>query len=255
MQRFHEDGLEWLEFDLLADIPRLKHAIFLRCGGYSKSPYSSLNTSPYVGDDPIAVQRNLERVHHHFSSHLPPFNRLIAAKACHGKNVTIVDQHTPSIVPDSDGLICQNRGQILLTTHADCQVALMYDPKHQVIANVHAGWRGNVLNIYAETISQMQRQFGSKPSELLVGITPSLGPEEAEFVNYQTEFPEELWQFQIKPTYFDLWAIARHQLQMAGVLPHHIEIPNYSNYANSRDFFSYRRDKVTGRHAACIVQV
>src|SRR5262249_11397000 len=91
--------------------------------------------------------------------------------------------------------------------------------------------------------------FGSRPEDLLVGISPSLGPHSAEFKNYRTEFPQELWGFQVRPEYFDLWALARHQCEECGILPQHIEIAEICTYANPEDYFSYRRDGVTGRNA------
>ena len=109
-----------------------------------------------------------------------------------------------------------------------------------------------MANIYREAIQAMQQTFGSHPSELLVCISPSLGPEEAEFIHYQSELPEEFWSFQVRPTDFDFWSISEYQLQAEGILPHHIEVARLSTYANAKDFFSYRRDKTTGRHAACI---
>jgi polyphenol oxidase len=131
----------------------------------------------------------------------------------------------------------------------DCQAAILYDPIHRALANVHAGWRGNVQNIYRTAVQKMVHSFGSKPQDLLVGISPSIGPKHAEFKNYKSEFPEEFWEFQVKPTYFDLWQIARHQFESSGVLAHHIQIAEICTFDHPSDYFSYRRDKTTGRHA------
>ncbi len=108
--------------------------------------------------------------------------------------------------------------------HADCQATIFYDPEHNAIANVHCGWRGNVQNIYRATAFEMRKTFSSKPENILVGISPSLGPEKSEFINYRKEFPESFLPYEIKPTYFDLWAISRMQLEASGILPHHIEV-------------------------------
>ena len=136
-----------------------------------------------------------------------------------------------------------------MVRHADCQAAIFYDPKNKAVANVHSGWRGNVKNIYRSTIQKMRRVFGSKPADLLVCISPSLGPDCAEFIHYKAEFPEDFWAFQIKPYYFNLWAIARYQLELSGILPHHIEIAEICTNTEVEDYFSYRREKVSGRHA------
>lgn len=255
MQRLKSEDLEWLEFDLLADIPHIRHQVFLRHGGYSQSPYKSLNVSYSVGDDPAHVEQNILRIEKQLQQSMPGWKKMITGRGCHGKHVAYIEESSPQEVKDCDGLICSTPGLSLMMTHADCQVALFYDPHQQVIANIHSGWRGNVINIYAEAIEQMRQRFGSNPADLLVCITPSLGPDEAEFIHYSYELPEDFWTFQVRPTYFDLWSIAEYQLQNAGILPHHIEVARLSTYSNSTDYFSYRRDKITGRHATCITLI
>ena len=121
--------------------------------------------------------------------------------------------------------------------YADCQIALIYDPVNHAAANIHSGWRGSVANIFQEAILGMQQNYGSHPSNLLVCISPSLGPDEAEFIHYRKELPEPFWDYQVRPTYFDFWSITEAQLQAAGILPHHIEIARISTHANSKDFF------------------
>ncbi|MFI5344380.1 MAG: polyphenol oxidase family protein, partial [Chlamydiales bacterium] len=183
---------------------------------------------------------------------VPKWKKYISGWCCHGKNIEYVDIDSPQVIEDCDGLICKTAGISLMMTHADCQIALIYDPIQHIVSNIHCGWRGSVLNIYAEGINMLKTRFGSNPADLLVCISPSLGPDEAEFINYRHELPEEFWPFQVRPTYFDFWSISEYQLQAAGILPHHIEMARLSTYSNSHDFFSYRRDKITGRHATCI---
>ncbi len=252
MQRKKNDQLEWLEFDLLADIPQVKHAVFLRHGGYSQGSFVSLNTGFHVGDKKEHVQANLHCIQTQLQREVPNWIHFIWGRACHGKAIAHVNIQSPQELIDKDGLMTADSGLTLMMKHADCQVALFYDSKHHVAANIHAGWRGSVANIYRETIQQMHQTFGTHPSELLVCISPSLCPDEAEFIHYRSELPEEFWHFQVRPTYFDFWSISEYQLQAEGVLPHHIEVARLSTYSNPYDFFSYRRDKVTGRHATCI---
>ncbi|MBX9642076.1 MAG: polyphenol oxidase family protein, partial [Mycobacteriaceae bacterium] len=180
------------------------------------------------------------------------WKQLVWGRANHGKSIAVIDEHSPEEVVNYDGLITSTPGVTLMMRHADCQIALFYDPKNHAAANVHAGWRGSVANIYAETVQQMQQVYGSYPSDLLVCVSPSLGPDEAEFIHYRSELPEEFWAFQVRPTYFDFWSISEFQLQAAGILPHHIEVARLSTYSNPHDYFSYRRDKKTGRHATCM---
>lgn len=249
MQRLEKDGIEWLEFDLLADIPVLKHGVLLRRGGYSKGPFKSLNVSVDVGDDAEHVQANLAHIQ---KTLFPEIARTVFAKQCHGVSIACIDGHSYNEWIGYDALMTSTPNISLLIKHADCQAAIIYDPQHHVVANVHAGWRGQVQNIYAEAIQQLGRVYGSKPADLLVCISPSLGPDDAEFIHFHHELPEEFWGFQVKPTYFDLWAIAEVQLQSAGILPHHIEIARVSTYSNHLDYFSHRRDRLTGRHGTFV---
>jgi hypothetical protein len=252
MQRQKYQQIEWLEFDLLSDIPKVKHAVFLRHGGYSEGPFASLNTGFYVGDRTDHVHSNIELIKEILKQNIPNWSNLVWGRASHGKAIALVNANSPQEVVDFDGILTATPGVSLMMKHADCQIALFYDPKHHAAANIHAGWRGNVANIYGEAVKYMQQAFGSNPSDLLVCISPSLGPDEAEFMHYRSELPEEFWSFQVRPTYFDLWSISEYQLQAAGVLPHHIEVARLSTYSNPYDFYSYRRDKITGRHATCI---
>jgi polyphenol oxidase len=252
MQKYKENEIEWLEFDLLADIPKLHHAVFLRSGGSSQGSFASLNTGFHVGDSPSEVTLNLEKIEKHLSSSIADWKGYISSRAIHGKKIYVVDVDTPNDISGFDGIMTAIPNRTLIMKHADCQIGLFYDPINHVAANVHAGWRGTVADVYAEAIQNMKNSFGTNPANILACISPSLGPDNAEFINYKNEIPEEFWHFQIRPFFFDLWSITEMQLQTAGILPHHIEIARLCTYANSHDFFSHRRDKITGRHASCI---
>lgn len=248
MLRRENEGISWLEFELLADVPDLVHGVFLRHGGVSQGPYKSLN----VGRSGLAsfcggnedIRENRFRI-----QKILGVDHFVEAFQVHGASLLRMDEQQREI-PHCDGLMTQQRDLSLLIKHADCQACIFYDPENKALANVHCGWRGNVQNIYGVTVAEMQKQFGSKPDNLLVGISPSLGPKRSEFINYRSELPDSFLPYQIQPTYFDLWAISQMQLEQAGVLPHHIEIASICTYSNPEDFFSFRRDnRVTGNHA------
>jgi YfiH family protein len=253
MQRFKEGHLEWLEFDLLKNFPRLQHAVFLRQGGHSLTPFHQLNVSYSVGDNPLLVDKNRSLIENRLKRSFVNEIKMIQGEGCHGHQVASIHKNSPQTIPLTDGLICATPGIALLMTHADCQIGLFYDPQNHVIANIHSGWRGSVQNIYAHTIAKMRSTFGSNPANLLVCISPSLGPNESEFVNYQNEFPQTFWEFQIKTNYFDFWNLTEQQLKKEGILPHHIEVAKISTYTNPLDYFSYRRDKITGRNGTAIM--
>ena len=243
MIRHEKNGIAWVEFELLAEIQGLTHGIFLRKGGVSKGSFDSLNLSFGVGDERAAVEENRKRVQEILQ--VPPF---VFPQMCHGDAIAEVKE---AVSPDfpCDGLMTNRGGIPFLVTHADCQVAIFYDPLKKAVANVHCGWRGNVANIYGKTIDKMQAQYGSKPEELLVCISPSLGPDHAQFIHYEKELPSTFLDYQVKPFYFNFWSISEAQLIEGGILPHHIEIARYCTYTNANDCFSYRKDKGCGRNA------
>lgn len=254
MQRKEKQGIQWLEFDLLSDIPGLLHAVLLRHGGASKGNFSSLNFGYSNGDDPEDVKINFERIHKTLfpSFKTQPSPLCITSRQCHGADVVRITKENTLDIPSCDALSTSLLNTPLLMKHADCQVALFYDPIHHVIANVHCGWRGSVQNIYAKTIEHMKTHYRSQPQNLLVCIGPSLGPDSAQFLNYRQELPENFWQFQTAPFYFDFWAISQHQLLESGILSTHIEIACIDNYQHTHDYYSYRREKPTGRHATIL---
>jgi YfiH family protein len=247
MLRNKRESIEWLEFEIFQEFPQIGHAIFLRHGGVSAAPYLGLNVGGGTGDNPQHIQQNRTLL-----------LKLMGCKAfagsyqVHGADV----RQAPLENPDEkcDGLYTAKEGLGLFIKHADCQAAIVYDPVQNVIANIHAGWRGNVLNIYQSAALELKNCFGSKPENLIVGISPSLGPCCAQFVNYKIELPEHFLEFQVKPLYFDLWEVARRQWMNAGVLPHHLQIAKICTCCNKEDYFSYRRDKPTGRHATVILK-
>lgn len=242
MIRKKNGTLEWLEFELFADCPSLAHGIFLRHGGVSAGEFTSLNFGGGQGDSIENITENKKR-----ALSCLKLSSSYSMNQVHGKKIQ--DISSSKLCIEADAMITNQPGMGLLIQHADCQAAIFYDPIHQAIANVHCGWRGNVLNIYEGTVKAMKDRFGSQPADLLVGISPSLGPHASEFRNYRTELPDSFCEFQVKPLYFDLWEISRSQLQAAGVLARHIEIAEICTYQNREDFFSYRRVKASGRHA------
>lgn len=233
------NGIQWLEFELLAECP-LVHACLMRHGGCSSGSLDSLNLGRHVGDAPENVHANFQKVSEALSLPL-----IASAKIVHGAEVQAID-HCQT--PISDGLMTRAVGLGLSVSQADCQAAIFYDPVNHAVANVHCGWRSSVLNIYEQTVKSMRHAYGTQPENLLVCISPSLGPESSQFINYRQELPEPFWQFQVKPLYFDFWAISAWQLKMAGVLPDHIQIAGIDTFV-SQDFFSHRRDRPGGRQA------
>lgn len=152
----------------------------------------------------------------------------------------------------ADALVTDIAGLHLVIQVADCQPLLLYDPVQNVIANVHSGWRGSVLNIIGSVVEIMAQRFGCQAQNMIAGVGPSLGPCCAEFVNFRKELPESFWKFQTGHNRFDFWEISKNQLIEAGVFETNISLSRICTPCNTNLFYSYRREKVTGRFAAVI---
>ena len=247
------NGVRLYRFPRLATFPGLIHGVFTREGGVSSGPYRSLNVSLAVGDLTFRVQENRRRVQETLG-----LQELINATQVHGLHEIVVSggQNAPGgTAPEADILITAQPGLGLLIKQADCQPVMFYDPERRVVANAHCGWRGQVAGILAATISRLALHFGSRPETLHASIGPGLGPCCAEFRNYQREFPPELWKYQVRPNYFDLWQLSFDQLTALGLKPENIEVAGLCTRCREEDFFSYRRDGITGRQAAVIALV
>jgi YfiH family protein len=228
--------------------PRLLHGIFNRYGGTSPPPWDSRNVSFGLGDDRANVRANREA-----SKQALGCSRLVSARQVHGREIFAL-QEAPEAdleVDGCDGIVTNVPAVGLMIQQADCQAVMLFEPARGVVAIVHAGWRGSVANIIAATVAVMKETFGAETARLIAGISPSLGPCCAEFVNFRDELPSAFLPYQVRPAYFDFWAISRDQLLAVGVRPENIHVAGICTRC-SRDYFSYRREKVTGRFASVI---
>ena len=226
----------------------LIHGTFNRHGGVSPPPWDSNNVSFGLGDNAENVRANREQIKKALG-----FKHLVSAKQVHGSNVYIADDIPAGDleVNGFDALITNVPGIGLMIQQADCQAVFLFDPEKKAIGIAHAGWRGSIGNIIAETVFAMSKAFSTEPADVKAAISPSLGPCCAEFVNFRSELPAALHGYQVRADYFDFWAISRDQLTAAGIRPENIHVTAICTRCD-QDFFSYRRDRDTGRFASVI---
>ncbi len=255
-QHIGVQGLPCLTFENLSLVPGLVHGVFTRRGGVSLPPYESLNVSMSNGDSPGAVLENLNRIKNETG-----FERLVSSRQFHSdalnfigkESVQGLEARSPTLIaPPADALATDLAGVGLVIKIADCQSIFLVDPQSGIVANIHSGWRGSVQNIAGKTVRRLKDRFGLDPASTLAAVSPSLGPCCAEFVNYRKEIPEQFWSFQVRPEYFDFWAITRDQLKAAGIGGENIEFAARCTVCEKAEFFSYRAEGSTGRMASVI---
>jgi YfiH family protein len=226
----------------------LFHGVFNRYGGVSPKPWDSQNVSFGLGDDPQNIRTNRETIKKNLDC-----TNLVSARQVHGSKVYIIKKNPEKDleVDGFDALVTNVQGLGLMIQQADCQAVMLFDQDKRVVGIAHAGWRGSVADIISSTVSAMNDAFATEPVELIAAISPSLGPCCAEFVNYRSELPVSLHGYQVRPDYFDFWAISRDQLSSAGVRQENIHTAEICTCC-SHDYYSYRRSNKTGRFASVI---
>ncbi len=248
------NGMTFFQFSRLAAFDAIEHGVFTRHGGYSRSPFDSLNVSYGLGDEDQAVERNRQRVARAVGG-----RQLVFARQVHGTGVVkVAGRKTQTATgatdapPAGDALVTDQAGKFLVIQVADCQSVLLYEPVRQVVANVHSGWRGSVDNIIGRTVEVMSGRCNCDPGRIVAAVGPSLGPCCAEFIHYRHEIPQSLWGYKDAGAHFDFWSLSCDQLVQAGVLRSNIEVSRLCTRCRTDLFFSYRGEGTTGRFAVVI---
>ncbi len=219
-----------------------------RQGGVSLPPFDDFNLGSDCGDDPGAVAENRRRL----QSLLPEPPRWLAQ--VHGSRVIHLDDWYPGI--EADAAWSDRPGQVACVLTADCLPILLADTRGRCVAAVHAGWRGLAAGVVQAAIAALP----TDPVAVRAWIGPRIGSEPyqvgPEFVGHFPEYPECFRPCEIKPggvghLHADLIGIARGCLQAAGVSD--IEDCGLCSASEPQRFFSYRRDRHTGRMASLIV--
>ncbi len=232
-------------FPGLSKYGSLCHRVFTRNGGYSNPPYKSLNLSYSVNDDPLSVDKNL-----HLIQQKAGADRLLYMNQQHGKRVISIKKGKTKAIDqvfDADALITDIPSLAIMVKQADCQGIIIFDPVKSVVAVVHSGWKGSVLNILGTTVNRMTMDFNCSPEHMLAAIGPSLGPCCAEFKTYKEILPDHFQEYMTEKSHFDFWSISEMQLVNAGLDKERVEKAGICTKCNTDIFYSYRGEGITGR--------
>ena len=148
---------------------------------------------------------------------------------------------------DVDAVVTHLKDFCLCVSTADCVPILLYDRVKEVIAAIHAGWRGTVGRIVEKTLDVMKSQYGTEGEDVMACIGPSISLESFEVGDeVYAAFEEAGFDMsriarKYEKWHLDLWEANRLQLLAHGVLPEHIEVAGICTYQNHEDFFSARR--------------
>lgn len=226
--------------------PRVRALQTLRGGGCSPAPWDSFNLGDHVGDDPVRVAANRAALR----------RRLPAAPAwlrqVHG--TVAVDAAICPENAEADAAFARRPGVVCAVMTADCLPVLFCDRAGSVVAAAHAGWRGLAAGVLEATVAAL----GVPPGELLAWLGPAIGPAAFEVGDevraaFVAGDPAAAAAFAAQAPgkwLADLPQLARRRLLAAGV--GWIGGGEMCTYADPDNYFSYRRDGVTGRMATLV---
>ena len=256
----------WIgQFDIF-DKNTFAHGISTRHGGRSKGYFSSLNLGLHVEDKAEDVIEN-RRIFCQALG-LNPENTATCQQV-HGSNIARISKEDigagfrdfSRAIADTDALITNEPGVPLMLFFADCTPILIADPVHKAVGLAHGGWKGTLGAIALKTVEAMNKEFGSRPEDMVAAIGPSIGlccyqvgREVADkFREAFPDFADRILHVQGEDIHLDLQGTNTLLLEKAGLKPENIENAGVCTCCNSSQFFSYRADNgKTGRIAAVI---
>lgn len=210
-------------------------------GGISTKNYASLNLAFHVNDDANSVIKNREI----FANKLG-FKRenLVFMDQIHSDKICIVDK-TPCDALKCDAVITNLKNTVLCVMVADCMPILLFDQEKNIISAIHIGRAGICLNLITKVVKKMISQFNSSVDSLKLIAGPHIQGKCYEVGNLNLG---KFNKFK-KGNHFYMNEALISQISKIGIKNY--EISNICTHCDKR-YFSYRRDKITGRFCGYI---
>jgi YfiH family protein len=244
-----ETGLRWLvpEWDAPA---RVRAASTSRAGGVSAAPYDGLNLATHVDDRPECVAENRARLRQALALPAEP----LWLQQVHGCEVACLPKMGSDPIFTADAAWRDRPGEVCAVMTADCLPLLLCDCSGREVAAVHAGWRGLCDGVIEAALDR----FSARAQDLLAWLGPAIGPDAFEVGGdvreaFLARDPGSAGAFRARPDgkwLADLFQLARRRLALRGVTQ--VSGGGLCTQRHEVDFFSYRRDGITGRMATLI---
>ncbi|MGM9489502.1 peptidoglycan editing factor PgeF [Ideonella sp. YS5] len=230
-----------------------------RRGGVSRAPFDSLNLRPAglrsdVADEPAAIHENQRRFAGWLEGAQPVYLDQV-----HGRRVvrlTATDLAPNRPFQEADASVTTEHGIACTVLVADCLPVLLAAPEGRGVAAAHAGWRGLAAGVVEAALGELCEAAQCRPGEVSAWLGACIGPDAFEVGEDVREAFGADSAACFKPGaasgkwWADLPALAHRRLGQAGVM--RISGGTWCTYSDPALFFSFRRDRITGRHAAAI---
>lgn len=239
-------------------VPARIHAICTtRTGGVSLASYGDgaggggLNLGDHVGDDAQAVASNRALLNASLPSNVIFLSQVHGTIAC--------DAASLDSMVVADAAYTSQTGKVCAVLTADCLPVLFSDRKGKVVAAAHAGWRGLAGGVLQNTVARMRR---AGAEDIVAWLGPAIGagkfevgPDVVDAFAGQATIPADCFKLKSEPGqpdkyWADIYGLARQVLATVGVVQ--VYGGQYCTVTDAGQFYSYRRDGVTGRMASLI---
>ena len=249
---------DFYRFKHFSSYPNLIHVVTTK----KQSEPCNFSLALHTGENTSDIITNRKKLAKSFN--IKPLH-YITAKQTHSDHIHIVTKRETlgwnsleASIEDCDALITNLTDLVLTILTADCVPILLFDPKSQTIAAVHAGWKGTIAQILSKTVKKMINVFDCNPRDIQVGIGPSIGKccyEVGEDVaKYFHHLPYAYTTKKNNKYMLDLPTINKQQLMEVGIEKKNIEMSNICTACEVNRFFSYRKEGgCTGRFMSMIL--
>lgn len=239
--------------------PEVGGLMSTRLGGVSAAPFDSLNLRPPglpgdVVDEPAAILENQRRFTAALQGARPVFLDQVHGTAV--VRLTQADQAPGRGHPVADASVTTERGVACTVLVADCLPVLFAAPGGKAVGAAHAGWRGLASGVLEATVAAVCEAAACEPAALSAWLGACIGPTRFEVGGEVREAFGPALAEHFKPTgapgkwWADLPGLARARLLAAGL--HQIAGGQWCTHSDASRFFSFRRERVTGRLAAAV---
>ena len=219
-----------------------------RLHGFSKDSFSELNLAMHVGDSKLAVTKNREKLKKDLN--LPSIPAWLNQK--HGTNIIIEPDKLN--YQEGDASISFQPGKVCTVMTADCLPILATNKSQNVVAAIHAGWRGLADGIIEKTLMSMK----CNPEDIIVWLGPAISQEAFEvgdevreiFIDSDKDSRDCFKMNEYNRWQADIYGLAKIRLRNNGITL--IYGGEYCTFRDDELFFSYRRENICGRMASMI---
>ncbi|MFN1516901.1 peptidoglycan editing factor PgeF [Vibrio owensii] len=218
-----------------------------RVGGFSTAPYQGLNLGAHVGDDLSIVEKNRDWLAQQAKMPSAP----IWLNQTHSTVVAQASSPTKQVL-NADGVFTSSSQVVCSAMTADCLPVLLTNTQGTQVAAVHAGWRGLANGIVENALELFS-------GEVMAWLGPAIGPQAFEvgedvlqaFVDFDSQAHQAFTPRDIEGKWLaDMSKLATQRLNKLGVTQ--VFDSGLCTFQDKNDFYSYRRDGVTGRQATFI---